>query len=83
MINLPQLRTFVILIKNGSGIVSLKIFNGYADLVKKIPQYVLFRGVLLHIKDSLIIIGESHILQSSLFKQELSHDEIFEHNWED
>ena len=40
--NLPQWRTFK-LIKNGSGIVSLKIFNGYVDPVKKIPQYVHLR----------------------------------------
>ena len=32
--NLPQWRTFK-LIKNGSGVVSLKIFNGYVDPVKK------------------------------------------------
>ena len=36
--NLPQWRTVVSLIKNGSGIVSLKIFNGYVDPVKKIPN---------------------------------------------
>ena len=35
--NLPQWRTFI-LIKNGSGIVSLKIFNGYVDSVKKSPN---------------------------------------------
>ena len=40
--NLPQWRTVVSLIGNGSGIVSLKIFNGYVDPVKKIPQYVHF-----------------------------------------
>ena len=51
--NLPQWRTVVSLIKKGSGIVSLKIFNGYADPVKKIPQYVHFRCGLLHIKDPL------------------------------
>ena len=31
--NLPPWRTVVSLIKNGSGIVSLKIFNGYVDPV--------------------------------------------------
>ena len=56
--NLPQWRT-VKLIKNGSGIVSLKIFNGYVDQNKKIPQYVHFRFGLLHIKDSLKNIGKS------------------------
>ena len=36
--NLPQWRSVVKLIKNGAAIISLKIFNGYIDLVKKIPQ---------------------------------------------
>ena len=48
-----QWRTVVRLIKNGSGIVSLKMFNGYVDKNKKIPQYVDFRCGLLLIKDSL------------------------------
>ena len=51
--NLPQRRTVVTLIKNGSAIVSFKIFNGSVDPNKKIPQYVHFRCGLLHIKDSL------------------------------
>ena len=38
--DLPQWRTVVNLIKNGSGFVSLKMFNSYVDSVKKIPQYV-------------------------------------------
>ena len=33
--NLPQWRSVVKLIKNGAGIVSLKIFNGYVDQQKK------------------------------------------------
>ena len=41
--NLPQWRSVVKLIKNGVGIVSLKIFNGNVDQNKKIPQYVHFR----------------------------------------
>ena len=36
--NLPQWRSVVKLIKNGAGIASLKIFNGYVDPVKEIPQ---------------------------------------------
>ena len=39
---LPQWTTVVSLIKNGSGIVSLNLFNGYVDPTKKIPQYVRF-----------------------------------------
>ena len=81
--NLPQGRTVVSLIKNGSGIVSLKIFNGYVDPVKKIPQYVHLRCGLLHNKDSLKNIGKSYNLQPCLLKQELEHDEIFEDNWEE
>ena len=81
--NLPQWRTVVSLIKNGSGIVSLKIFNGFVDTVKKIPQYVHFRCGLLHIKDSLKNIRKSYKLQESLLKHELEHNEIFEDNWEE
>ena len=35
--NLPQWRSDVKLIKNGAGIISLKIFNGYVHQNKKIP----------------------------------------------
>ena len=80
--NLPQWRTVVSLIKNGLGIVTLKIFNGYVDPDKKIPQYVHFRCGLLHIKDSLKNIGKSYKLQECLLKQELEHDELFEDTWE-
>ena len=80
--NLPQWRT-VKLIKNGSGIVSLKIFNGYVDQNKKNPQYVHLSFGLLHIKDSLKNIGKSYKLQPCLLKQGLEHDEIFEDNWEE
>ena len=34
--NLPQWRTNVNLIKNGVGIVSVKVFNGYIDQTEKI-----------------------------------------------
>ena len=39
----PQWRTVVSLIKSGSGIVSLKIFNGYVDRATKLPQYVFLK----------------------------------------
>ena len=80
--NLPQWRT-VKLIKNGSGIVSLKIFNGNVDQKKKIPEYVHLICGLLHIKDSLKNIGRSYKLQPCLLEQELENDEIFEDNWEE
>ena len=80
--NLPQWRSVVKLIKNGRGILSSKIFNGYVDGNKKIPQYVHFRCGRVHINQSLKKIGESYKLQKSLLKKELEHDEIYEDTWE-
>ena len=80
--NLPQWRSVVKTIKNGAGIISLKIFNGYIDPVKKIPQYVHFRCGRVHINQNLRKIGESYKLQESLFKKELEHDEIYEDTYE-
>ena len=79
----PQWRTVVSLMKNGSGIVSLKTFNGCVDENKKIIQYVLFRCGRVHINSSLKNIGISHKIQPSLLKQELEHDEVYEDNWEE
>ena len=80
--NLPQWRTVVSLIKNWSGFVSLKIFKGYVDPVKKFPQYVHFRCGFFLIEDSLKNIGKRYELQECLLKQELEHDEIFADNLE-
>ena len=81
--NLPKRRSVVKLIKNGAGIISLKIFNGYIDPVKKIPQYVHFWCGKVHINQKLRKIGESYKLQESLLKRELEHDEIYENTWEE
>ena len=51
--NLLQGRSVVKLIKNGKGIVSLKIFNSYVDKNKKTLQYVHFRCGRVHINQSL------------------------------
>ena len=80
--NLPQWRSVVKLIKNGAGIISCKIFNGYVDPVKKNPQYVHFRCGRVHINKSLKKIRESYKFQKSLLKKELEHDEIYEDTWE-
>ena len=80
--NLPKWRSIVKLIKNGAGIVSLKIFNGYVDPVKKIPQYVHFRCGRVHINQKLRKIGESYKLQESLLEKELEHDETHEDTYE-
>ena len=80
---LPQWRSVVCLIKNGAVIVSLKIFKGYVDEKRKIPQYVHFRCSLLHIKDSFKKIGKNYNLQESLLKKELEHNEMYEDTWEE
>ena len=80
--NLPQRRSVVKLIKNGAGVISLKIFNGYIDQNKKIPQCVHFGCGRVHINNSLKKIGESYKLQESLLKKELEQDEIYEETWE-
>ena len=81
--NLHHWRRVVKLIKNGRGIVSLKIFNGYVDENNKIPQYIPFRYRRVHIDTNLKKIGESYKLQESLLKKELEHDEIYEDTWEE
>ena len=76
--NLPQWGSVVSLIKNGAGIVSLKIFDGHVDEEKKIPQYVHFRCRRVHINRSLKQTGISYKLQSSLLKREMEHNEFYE-----
>ena len=79
--NLPQWRSVVILIKNRDGFVSPKLFNGYEDENKTIPQYVHFSCGRVHINVSLRNNDVIFKLQPSLLKQELKHDEIYEDTW--
>ena len=58
--NLPQWRSVVKLIKDGAGVILLKIFNGFKDQKKKTPQYVLFRCGRAQINKSLKKIEESN-----------------------
>ena len=53
VLNNLQWRSVVKLITNAAGIISLKIFNGYVDQNKQIPQYVQFRCGRVHIIKSL------------------------------
>ena len=73
--NLPQWRSVVKLI-------SLRMFNGYVDEKKKIPEYVHFRCGRVHIKKSLKKIGVNYKIPESLLKKELEHDQIYEDTWE-
>ena len=51
--NLSQWRSVVKLIKNGAGIISPKLFNGYVNQNKKTPQHVHFRCGRVHINKTL------------------------------
>ena len=52
--NLPCDKRIVNIIKNGKGIIELKVFNGYNEKNKKqIPQYLQFRCGMTHLNYSL------------------------------
>ena len=71
-------------IKNGKGIISLKIFNGYIEKNKKqIPRYLHFRCGMTHLNYSLKKLGKTFELPKELLKTEMNHDEIDENNYKD
>ena len=67
--NLPCDKHIVDIIKNGKGIISLKIFNGYIEKNKKqIPQYLIFRCGMTHLNYSLKKLGRTFKLPKELLK---------------
>ena len=80
--NLPQWRIVVKLIKNGAGIISLKLFNGHVNENKKNPKCAHFRCGRILIISSLKKIAVSYKVQSWLLKQEMEHGEFHEDTWE-
>ena len=83
--NLPERCRIMNLIKNGKGIISLKIFNRMVNVnanSKGHPQYLTFTCSMNHMKSSLRKLGETYKLQTSLMKQETDHNEIYEDTWE-
>ena len=83
--NLPSWSRIMNLIKNGKGIISLKIFNGMVNVKansKGQPQCLTFTCSMNHMKSSLRKLGETYKLQTSLMKQEMDHNEIYEDTWE-
>ena len=64
-------------IKNGRGIISLKVFNGliYKNN-KQIPQYRHFRCGMTHLNYSLKKIGKTFKLPKELLKIEIDHNDI-------
>ena len=72
------------IIKNGKGIISMKIFNGYIYNGKKqIPQYLIFRCGMTHLNYSLKKLGKTFELPKELLKTEMNHDEITADNYKD
>ena len=70
------------IIKNGKGIISLKVFNGYIEKDKKqIPQYLHFRCGMTHLNYSLKKLGKTFELQKELLKTEMKHDDVYEDTW--
>ena len=82
--NLPCDKHIVDIIKNGKGIIELKVFNGLIHKNnKQIPQYLHFRCRMTHLNYSLKKLGKTFILPKELLKTEMDHNDIDEHNYKD
>ena len=82
--NLPCDKHIVDIIKNGKGIIELKVFNGLIHKNnKQIPQYLHFRCGMTHLNYSLKKLGKTFRLPQELLKTEMDHDDIDEHNYKD
>ena len=75
--NLDCDKHIVNIIKNGKGIIELKIFNGYIlKNYKQIPQYLHFRCGMTHLIYSLKNLGKTFKVPKLLLKTEMNHDDI-------
>ena len=82
--NLPCDKHIVDIIKNGKGIIELKVFNGLIHKNnKQIPQYLHFRCGMTHLNYSLKKLGKTFKLPKKLLKTEMDHNDIDEHNYKD
>ena len=82
--NLPCDKHIVDIIKNGEGIIELKVFNGLIHKNnKQIPQYLHFRCGMTHLNYSLKKLGKTFKLPKELLKTEMDHDDIDQHNYKD
>ena len=71
-------------VKNGKGIIELKVFNGLIHKNKKqIPQYLHFRCGMTHLNYSLKKLGKTFKLPKELLKTEMNHDNINGDNFKD
>ena len=84
--NLTRDKRIVNIIKNGKGIIELKVFNGYIQSktsTKQIPQYLHFRCGMTHLNYSLKKLGKTFKLQKELLKTEMNHDNVDGNNYKD
>ena len=82
--NLPCDKHIVDIIKNGKGIIELKVFNGLIHKSnKQIPQYLHFRCGMTHLYHSLKKLGKTFKLPKELLKTEMNHDDIDGDNYKD
>ena len=72
------------IVKNGKGIIEMKIFNGliYKNN-KQIPQYLHFRCGMTHLNYSLKKLGKTFELPKELLKIEIDHNDIDGNNYKD
>ena len=72
------------IIKNGKGIISLKVFLGDLENNKKqIPQYLIFSCSMTQINYSLKNLGKTFELQKEVLKPEMNHDEVDGYKYKD
>ena len=78
LINLPPWLRVVHIFRNVACIISPKKFNGYVDKNNKIPQFVHFRCVRVHVYNNLGKNAISYNLEPCLLNQKLDRGEICE-----
>ena len=83
--NLSNWYRFVIIIKNGKGIIWLKVFNRDVKISERnyVPQCFTFRCGMTHINTSLKKMGVTYGLQQELLKKWMDHDNVYEETWKD
>ena len=82
--SLPCDKHIVDIIKNGKGIIELKVFNGLIHKnIKQIPQYLDFICGMTQLYYSFKKLGKTFKLPKELLKTEMNHDDIDGDNHKD
>ena len=82
--NLPCDKHIVNIIKNGKGLIELKVFNGLIQKNnKQIPQYLHFRCGMTPLIYSLKTLGKTIKLPKELIETEMNQDDVDGNNYRD